>query len=249
MNRNLIYIVNISDKSAKIDHTEYSEFCINSWKYWCRENKVDLRVITKSDSRCGRPIWNKELVYEDAEGYDKIGVVDADTMIKWNAPNIFDTFNEDFCMVRDTVNWTWVYKSISNYGKFFKGVPLDISNYGNAGVLFFHKIYLPLFKQVFDFYMLNKEELDNWDKGGGREQTILNFFLSKNNVDINFLDGCWNVLGMHKRGWLQSNTQLQSDIPHLVKYSNIWHFTGFPIEDRLKVVKGVWDIVKNNYNG
>lgn len=247
MSKNLIYIVSITDESAKINHNDYSIYCIESWKYWCRKNNVDLKIVTENDSRCGKPVWNKELIYENAKDYEKIGIVDADTMIKWNAPNIFETFNEDFCMVRDTVNWSWVYNSIQNYGKFFKGIHLDISNYGNAGVLFFHRIYLPLFKQVFEFYKENQEELDSWSKGGGREQTILNYFLAKNYVDIKFLDGGWNVLGMHKRGWLNSNHQLQSDMPHLVRYSNIWHFTGFPIEKRTEIVKYVWDAVKGRY--
>jgi hypothetical protein len=248
MAKYLIYIVNISDSNAKIDHTDYSLYCIETWKYWCKKNKVDLKVITENDDRCGRPIWNKELVYEHSYGYSKIGVVDADTMIRWDTPNIFETFNDDFCMVRDTVNWSWVYKSIQNYGKFFKGVHLDISNYGNAGVLFFHAMYIPMFEQIFKFYKDNQEELDNWNKGGGREQTILNFFLAKNNVNVKYLDGRWNVLGMHKRGWLNSNSQLQTDTPHLVKYSNIWHFTGFPIESRTEVVKYIWNIVKGKYS-
>jgi hypothetical protein len=247
MNKNLIYIISISDSTSKIDHTKYSEYCINSWKYWCDKNDVDLKVVTINDDRCGKVVWNKELIFERAEGYEKIGIVDADTMIKWNAPNIFNSFDDDFCMTRDLVNWNWVYSSIQNYSKFFKNIQLDISNYGNAGVIFFHKLYLPLFKEVFEFYQENKKELDSWDKGGGREQTILNFFLKKNNVDIKFIDGSWNLLGMVKRGWLKSNHQLPSDIPHFLKYGNIWHFTGFPIEERYSTVKKVWEMVKSNY--
>ena len=247
MNKNLIYIVSISDTTSKIDHTKYSEYCINSWKYWCHKNNIDLKVITENDGRCGKVVWNKELIFERAEGYEKIGIVDADTMIKWNAPNIFNNFDDEFCMSRDLVNWNWVHNSIQNYSKFFKNIQLDISSYGNAGVIFFHKLYLPLFKEVFEFYQENKKELDFWDKGGGREQTVLNFFLKKNNVDIKFLDGSWNLLGMHKRGWLKSNHQLPSDIPHFLKYGNIWHFTGFDIEERYAVVKKVWEMIKSNY--
>ena len=32
-------------------------------------------------------------------------------------------------------------------------------------------------KQILDFYLDNQEELDNWNKGGGKEQTILNYHL------------------------------------------------------------------------
>lgn len=249
MAKNLIYIISITVDSAKIDHNEYSKYCIKSWEYWCKNNNCDLKVIKTNDERCGRVVWNKELIFEHGVGYDKIGIVDADTMIKWDAPNVFDMFEEDFCMVRDLVNWAWVYDSIKNYGKFFKGVPLDITNYGNTGVMFFHKLYLPLFEEIFNFYLENRMELDNWDKGGGREQTILNFHLAKNNVNIKFLDGSWNILGMFSKGWFKSNTQLHSDELHMIKYGNIWHFTGFDIESRTERVKHVWDLVKHNYNG
>ena len=42
--------------------------------------------------------------------------------------------------------------------------------------------HLYLFKQILDFYLDNQEELDNWNKGGGKEQTILNYHLVKNNI-------------------------------------------------------------------
>ena len=47
---------------------------------------------------------------------------------------------------------------------------------------FYDNKYLDVFKQVLDLYLSNQEELDNWNKGGGREQTILNYILVKNNV-------------------------------------------------------------------
>lgn len=202
-----------------------------------------MRVITENDPLCGKPIWNKELVYKIKE-YEKIGVVDADTMIRWDAPNIFDQFSEDFCMVRDDVNWSWVHKSIKAYQEFFPLINLEIDNYGNAGVMFFHQKFLYIFEEVFNFYLLNKTELDSWDKGGGREQTIFNYHLKKNNVEIKWLSPAWNLLGLHKRGWFQMN----STVPHFLKYGYIWHFTGFPIEDRIKVIKNTWEAIKDDYS-
>ena len=82
MSKNLVYIVSISDPKAKVDHSLYSRPCIDSWEYYCGKYDIDLIVIKDNDSRCGKPIWNKELVYEYAKDYDKIAVVDADTMIR-----------------------------------------------------------------------------------------------------------------------------------------------------------------------
>ena len=46
---------------------------------------------------------------------------------------------------------------------------------------------------------------------------------------------------MFKHNW-----QLNEDLtPFFIKYAYIWHFTGFPIEDRARVMEQVW----NKYNG
>lgn len=247
MSKNLIYIVNITDTTAKVDHTKYSEPCINSWKYWCKKNKVDLHIVDKNDSRCGKPIWNKELVYEYAKGYDKVGIVDADTMIRWDAPNIFETFNEEFCMVRDDTNLDWIYRSVENYSKYFPGMDLNIDEYGNAGVLFFHTKFLNVCEEVFKLYKDNQKELDNWNKGGGREQTIFNFMLKKLSIPVRYLSPKWNLISMHKRELFKYNFQMNDNIPHFIKYGYIWHFTGFAIENRIKVVNDTWSLVKSKY--
>jgi hypothetical protein len=247
MNKHLVYIVSISDPTAKVDHSLYSKYCIESWKYWCKKHSIDLHVVTESDPRCGKPIWNKELVYEYAQGYEKIALVDADTMIKWNAPNFFDLFEEDFCMVHDDSNWSWVYKSMQNYSKFFN-TSMTMDDYGNAGVLFFHKKYLDICEKVFKLYSDNKQELDDWNKGGGREQTIFNYMLKENNVSPKWLSSKWNLISMHKRELFKHNFQLGDNIPHFIKHGYIWHFTGFGIEDRANIVKQTWDLIKDNYN-
>lgn len=248
MSRNLVYIVSIADSSAKVDHSLYSKHCIESWEYYCKRNDIDLFVKTDSDPRCGKPIWNKELVFEHAQGYDKVAVVDADTMIKWDAPNLFDEFDEELCMVNDDTNLNWIYNSVSNYSKFFPNLDLDIDEYGNAGVIFFHSKFLKVFENVFNFYLDNKQELDNWNKGGGREQTIFNFTLKSMGIKPKILSPKWNLISMHKRGLFMNNFQFQDNTPHFIKYGYIWHFTGFAIEDRIKVVNDTWNIIKQNYD-
>ena len=64
---------------------------------------------------------------------------------------------------------------------------IDYNTYINAGVVFFSKKHLDIFKQVLDFYLENREELDNWNKGGGKEQTIFNFMLEKLKVKKTYL--------------------------------------------------------------
>jgi lipopolysaccharide biosynthesis glycosyltransferase len=246
--KNLIYIVSIDHNTSRNKCSNYSQYCIKSWESWCKKHDVELIVNTVHDDRFGRPIWNKELIYDIGKDYNKIGVVDSDTMIKWDAPNIFDMFDDEFCGVNDIVNIGWVMNSINLYKKFFPGIEIDLMTYMNAGVLFFHNKYLDVFKQVLDLYLDNQEELDNWDKGGGREQTILNHILVKNNVKKKFLNYSWNLLHIHRKNMFTHNWQLNtSKMPHFIKHANIWHFTGFPVEEREKIMKQVWDNYKENY--
>ena len=247
--KNLIYMVAINHESSTYDNSDYSKYSIKSWECWCKNNNVDFMLITEHDDRLGKPIWNKELVFEKARGYDKIGIVDSDTMIKWDAPNVFEMYDDEFCGVIDNVNLKWVSDSLKVYGKFFDGVDVDIDEYINAGVLFFTKEHLPLFENILNFYLDNREELDNWNKGGGKEQTILNYHLKTIGFKRKFLDPSWNLLGMHKKQMFVHNWQLDEDnTPFFIKYGYIWHFTGFGIPDRINLMKKTWNLLEDNYN-
>ncbi len=249
MSKNLIYMVAIDHNTSEYKNSEYSQYSIKSWEYWCRLNDVDFMLITEHDERLGKPIWNKELIFERAEGYDKIGIVDSDTMIKWNAPNMFEMYDNEFCGVLDNVNLKWVYDSLQVYGKFFDKIDIDIDEYINAGVLFFTKEHLSLFKDILDFYLDNREELDSWNKGGGKEQTILNYHLKKANFKRKFLTPSWNLLGMHKKQMFIYNWQLEDDkTPFFIKYGFIWHFTGFGIPDRITLMEQTWNLLKDHYS-
>jgi hypothetical protein len=181
----LIYIVAIDHSQSLNKNSDYSKYCLNTWKYWCNKHNIDLHIATEHDNRFKYAVWNKELIYEIGQDYDKIGIIDSDTMIRWDAPNIFEQINEEIAGVVDTSDLRWILNSLNNYGDaFFKEwTQPDIDEYFNAGVLFFDKKYLNIFKQVLDFYLENKIKLDNWKKGGGKEQTVLNYFLTKNKVN------------------------------------------------------------------
>ena len=62
-----------------------------TWKYWCNKNDVDLIDLDNLSS-----ITNK------VKNYNKIGVINDNILIKWDAPNIFNLFEEDICGTVDT---------------------------------------------------------------------------------------------------------------------------------------------------
>ena len=95
--------------------------------------------------RHGQAGWGNSIFGKD---YDKIGIIDSDTMVKWDAPNIFELYDEEFCGVPDNSNLRWLNDSLNVYGKFFPNVTIDYYEYINSGVMFFNKEHLSFFETV-----------------------------------------------------------------------------------------------------
>ena len=249
MNKNLIYIVAVDDPGSKIQVNEYFQYSEPTWEHYCKKYNIDLIIAREHGFDVSyRAIWNKELIFDVGKGYDKIGIVDADTMIRWDAPDIFQQFStEEFCGVNDLCDLNWLFKSISDRQFIFPDTILDLNTYLNAGVLFFGGKYREIFERLLITYIHNKPEIDKI-AGGGKEQTLLNFMLKYNKVPITLLSPAWNLLSIHRKNMFTNNWQLKIDnIPHFMKYAYVWHFTGFPVEARIQLMQQTWEMVKHNY--
>ena len=249
-------MVAIPDEKSKVNNSDYSKYSIWSWHQYCNKHGIDFLTEEENVGNFSKPIWNKELIYQKGERYNKIGIVDSDTIIHPDAPNIFDFFNEEqFCGVNDLCDLNWLFRSIDDRQKFFPDTKMDIFKYLNAGVLFFGKKYLYIFEKLLNLYLTKKEEIESIE-GGGKEQTLLNFMLQSEKVPITLLDPCWNLLSIHRKNMFTNNWQLypeyantvirgnDSTYPHFLKYAWIWHFTGFPIEERTRLMSVTWDLIK-----
>jgi len=244
-------MISINHPSSRYEFSTFSQYSIPTWEYWCKKNNVDFKLVTESDKRVEMPIWNKEFIFEHiGDEYDKIGLIDADVMIKWDSPNIFEMYDDEFCGVLETSNLAWVHNSLNVYGDmFFSDIDLEFDEYINAGVTFFNKEHRYIFDALIKFYLDNKKVLDNWSIGGvGKEQTPFNYILKNLNVKKKYLPSCWNLLGMHKNGMFTHNWQLKEDsTPFFIKYAYLWHFTGIPIENKEQLMKETWEFVRSNY--
>ena len=249
MNKNLVYMVAIDHDKSQYKHSDFSQFSVKSWKYWCKKNNVDLHIVTKHKKEYGFPIWNKLDVCEVGKGYDKIAIVDCDTMIKWDAPNIFEQIETGIYGINDTANLRWVYDSVNNYGgEFFPNFEMNLEKYINAGVVYLDNSSLSVYDKLRDFYFKNKEKLDSWNRGGGKEQTLFNFVLQTNDYDVKLLPPIWNLVSMHKTELFGYNWQDGDDTtPFFIKYGYVWHFTGFEIEKRFNMMRDTWRLTESKY--
>lgn len=252
MNKNCIMMVAIEDEYSKHSHKTYFEYTIQSWMYYCKKYSIDFHVIREKLPNVKYSVWHKEFVFDFVgPKYEKIGIVDFDTMIKWDAPNIFDLYEDEFTGVLDQTNIQWMYHSQESYRQAFpqfKNVHVGLSEHINGGVLFFtvkHKYFFDILKQ---FYLDNKSILDNWTiPNTGKEQTLLNFHIKYHNLKCKYLPYSWNTVGMIRKGLLYHNDKLNDTDPFFLKYCNLWHFTGFPIEQRNLLINQVWDQINHLY--
>lgn len=248
MGKNLIYMTAINHDTSQYLNSDYAQYARNSWQAWCKLHDIDFLVIDKHDNRYKYPVWNKDLIFDIVgDKYDKIGYVDSDTMVKWDAPNPFELYEDEFCGVVDRGSLRWVLSSLEQYSKFYPGIQVDLDEYINSGVVFFTKEHKYIYDNLKQLYSTHSAELDEI-KGVGKVQTLLNLELVKSNTVKKYLPPTWNLFSIHKKNMFTHNWQLNTDkTPFFIKYAYIWHFTGFPIEDRTRIMKQVWDLYKHKY--
>ena len=250
MDKNLIYTVAIDHNSSQYLNSNYSKYSLFTWQSWCKKNNIDFLVLDNHNTFFNNPKWNKYTIFDYiGDKYNKIIYVDSDTMIKWDAPNPFNFYNEDeLCGVIDNSSLRWIHNSINSYQKFYPNIKLLYERYFNSGVVFFSKKHKYLHDNLKKLYKNHFKELDKIT-GVGKDQTILNFEVTKTKTKFTPLLPVWNLFSIHKKEMFSYNWQLNEDqVPHFVRYSYLWHFTGFSIEDRIKIMGQVWEKYKNNYN-
>ena len=174
-------MVAVDHKTSTYANSDYAQYAIKSWSAWCKKNDIDFLLIDEHNPRYKFPVWNKDTIFERVgDTYDKIGYVDSDSMIHWNAPNMFDLYDDEWCWSKDYSNLRWTYNSSNYYQKFYPNIKLDLYNYYSSAIKFFTKEHKPIFDGLIELYENNSEELDKTPKlGGGKVQTICNYEVKK----------------------------------------------------------------------
>jgi len=246
-----------SEKYGNFDYFEYSR---KTWEYWCKKNDVlfvPFEESVEKDLSEYRINWQKAIfVFDELERrdieYDQIALVDSTVMVKWDCPNFFELTDRKFTVTREMDNLRWVYESVQGYEDFFKGFELDLSKYFRSGFMIFNEIHRDFFKSFKNMYLENKKsliELQDKIVRKGNDQTPINYWIQKNNIELNMLPhALWMCSHLHRKEMLGHNWQLDEDkIPFFIKYANNWMFNGIPKDKRTEFMKQTWEIVKHHY--
>ena len=155
---NVVFIPSIQSKHLT-DVDSYSDYSLKTWKHYCDRIGAKLFVMNEPihDPDKMKVTWQRWYVHDLLEhnniDYDKVFMVDLDTMIRWDAPNIFEDEwigkNSDFAACVDNDNLGWVKDSVDGYQHLFDDVSLDWERYFNCGVIFMTKKMKKISKTIY----------------------------------------------------------------------------------------------------
>jgi len=260
MNKNVIFWTGIKNQSLsdKYGGFEWMDYSKQTWQYWCNKNNVELVTFEEpyTDINIHRANWQKaihcwDILDERGIDPENVFLVDASSMVHWNAPNIFDQIDHRLVAWNDLDNLKWVYDSIEGYKNFFE-YELDNSKYVNSGVIIFNKSHKEFFKSFKNLYYDNSEnfiELQDKHVRKGTEQTPFNYWLQMQGIELNLdMPITWKLTHLHRKQMLGHNWQVGSDkTPFFIKHGHVWFFTGFEKMQRTRLMTQVWNSIKGMY--
>lgn len=159
------------------------------------------------------PIFEKENAFDHIEEYDQIAIIDSDVYIRDNAPDIFESWdykNKSFGAVveRDMPITHQYVQKIIGYSRMQYSTLTDVDflpnssgfEFMNMGVMIIScKNFNPYLKGQNARQFLERPEFQRFIDGVGpwkwsTDQTLLNWWIRKEKMNIERLDWRWNGL-------------------------------------------------------
>lgn len=238
MKKNIVFQVNIKGKR----HKSAFDYSTKSWKNWSSKNNCEVFILDDFvvDESYMKPNWQKWYVYDLLESsnikYNKICVVDADTIIHPDCPNFFDETGDDFCAVFNDGCYEWVTRSIRGYKThLFPDLDIDVFDYFNSGFICLSKNHKPFIKEVLKWYDENNEKIKWAEKNirASTEQTPLNFLTKQHNIKVKLLSLKYNFQDMFRKNLLHiPGHSWWEDELYFLDVGWIYHFNSIPDNPR-----------------
>ena len=159
-------------------------------------------------------------------------MVDADTIVHPDCPNFFELTENKYCGVMNEGDYEWVLRSVRGFGdELFGGMRIPVWNYINGGFQILNNSHKEFFVKMKKYYNDNSSLIsDTISKlKTATDQTILNFMLVKDNVDVKVLPDCYNLQDLSRKNLLYiDNSCWWSDELHYIDAGWIYHFNAIP---------------------
>jgi hypothetical protein len=164
-------------------------------------------------------------------------MVDADTIIHPKCPNFFkETYNK-MGVVLCNGCYEWVTRSIGQWGEaLFPNEPkVKTWKYFNGGFQITSKKHIPFYKKVQKYYTLNINKINTLGKQikAGTDQTIINYLVQQNNIDVTYMSEAYNLQDLFRKNLL--HIPKHSWFPDELRFLEagwVYHFNAIPQNDR-----------------
>tara|TARA_Y100000361_G_scaffold151226_1_gene168271 strand:+ start:379 stop:1149 length:771 start_codon:yes stop_codon:yes gene_type:complete len=234
--KNVVFIPNIDLGNGRNSSYNYS---IQSWKKFCDRNDCELLVwedlLYPVDVM--KITWQRYYLFDILDSnnisYDQVLMVDADTIVHPECPNFFKLTENQYSGVMNDGDYEWVIRSINGFGDLlFDGERLEPWRYINGGFQILNKNHKPFFTEMKNYYSKNKQKIQNSIEKlkTATDQTILNFMLNKNNIDVKILPDCYNLQDLVRKNllYIHDSCWWDDNLDNLFKAGYVYHFNAIP---------------------
>lgn len=214
--KNIVFMMDIDLKGegrwASSRRAPY-QYSIDSWKQWCDKNNAELFVLNDTivDHAEMGICWQRYYLFDILESnnieYDQILMVDADTIVHPDCPNLFNLSERKLTGVHLEGSYDWVLRSLENYSKHvFNGVQPKCWNYIDCGFMIVNSEHKEFFKYITDFYWNNQARLKSLESlHVGTDQTPFNILVAIKNIDLKLLPYEFNMVDLPRKELLDDN--------------------------------------------
>jgi len=234
--KKLIYIVAIN--------MEVKSHTAKAWEYYCNKYNFDFKIINTPSNKDFLPHWERYTIMDRFPDYDEYLYVDADAIVKWDCPNLFDLLKEDkIYLVKDLGSLEWTYNGILGYQNMFPNVKLNWWEYVTTGFIKFSKTHKNLISGFIKMYEKNIHEFNNRSQvtlKKGFDQTPFNYYLKQENANLKILSEEFSLGHLIKKDIFHNGMFL--NIP-----AYIWQFNGIPKDQLQSSMQYIWNHIKNQY--
>jgi hypothetical protein len=197
-------------------------------------------------------------------GAGQVAAVDADTMVRWDAPDFFELLEADALGAVHAGTQAWLQASLDAYGRYFPGLNLEWTKCFNSGLVVLNPSHASMLDELVQFYSDHRAELEllQSERNVGCDQTLLNYFAARSGTPIHLLDPAFNrmrcfelplpLILRHEKG---QGSPAPGEIEEylasapgfdFIDQAYIWHFTS-TVRTRAAVMRETWRRVQRHY--
>jgi hypothetical protein len=207
--KNIVFMMDIDLKGegrwASTRRAPY-QYSINSWKQWCTKNNCTLFVLSDllvDHDKMGI-CWQRYYVFDILSSnnieYDQILMIDADTIVHPDCPNVFEMTDNKLTGVHLEGSYDWVLRSLENYGRLIFNYQSNWWNYIDCGFIIVNKSHKQFFDTLVNYYWQHADKFRELEKMHvGTDQTPFNILVERENIELKLLPYEFNMVDMLRK--------------------------------------------------